>query len=142
MHGFVRSQVSTIFWEPVEALLLRYAVSVSGCAALAGPCSAGAASSYFYHHTLPAQPLTFNDRAQASLASNLSLLSARSLTSISDYLPGQAAPCRTMSARVETVPCESRLCRRVGLTLAHPCKPGPSHMSDLGQASLAQSCTA
>ena len=64
-----------------------------------------------------------------------SLLLARPLTSIGQtplfYQPSQAAPCRTLSDRVgpcrhharpyQTVPCQCRPCRHVGLTLAHPC---------------------
>ena len=61
-----------------------------------------------------------------------SLLLARPLTSIGQtphfYQPSQAAPCRTVSDRVgavsapcRTVPCQAGPCRRVGLTLAHPC---------------------
>ena len=58
------------------------------------------------------------------LLANPSLLLVRPLTSISQtprfYLPGQAAPCRTVSAPCPTVPCQYWPCRRVGLTLAHP----------------------
>ena len=83
----------------------------------------------------PPQPLTFIDRAWAGPARlpNPSLLStgpsSQPLTSVGQTphisLPGQAAPCRTVSDRVG--PCRHRVgpcrgpCRRVGLTLAHPC---------------------
>ena len=61
---------------------------------------------------------------------NPPLLSARPLTSICQARPRHAGPCRSMSGRVgpcrvvsepcRTVPCQSGLCRRVGLTLEHP----------------------
>ena len=114
----------------------------------AGPCQAGPAPRPLTSigQAWPAQPLTFINRTWASLANKPSLLlanpslllarpsllSARPdppflLTNLSllsakpgRAMPNRVGPCRAVSAPCRTVPRQAWLCRRVGLTLAHP----------------------